>query len=140
MTCKLSAFHCNVTTTECKFSFEVCEQRCWKGNDASCLMHLTTSEARGWVSLFTQSRSASLLLIEGQLCCLQHKEEYRNALFSRWFVGLVAWNEEIMRDPAVVPPASGFWANILVRLPALSTCPTTVQLHRMLILTLIHCR
>ncbi|KAK9801900.1 hypothetical protein WJX73_010797 [Symbiochloris irregularis] len=44
---------------------------------------------------------------------LRHKEEYRNALFSRWFVALTAWNEEIMRDPAVSPPASSFWANIL---------------------------
>ena len=47
---------------------------------------------------------------------LQHKEEYRNALFSRWFVALAAWNEEIMQDPAVSPPSATFWGKILVSL------------------------
>lgn len=47
---------------------------------------------------------------------LRHKEEYRNALFSRWFVALAAWNDEIMRDPAVSPPAASFWGKVLAGL------------------------
>lgn len=60
---------------------------------------------------------------------LQHKEEYRNALFSRWFVALAAWNEEIMRDPAVTPPPAAFWARILVNSPQWCAYEPSVSKH-----------